>query len=141
MPVLVAKVRKLNLLAAHVVPHKGGSHKEVVALLARDLARWGFHGKVIMKCDQEAAIEDLLREVARYRGNAETLIEMSPVRDSASNGIAEKGVQTIEGLLRSHILELDEKLGRKLPLDGAWFQWLVQHCSDIQNRHQLLFLD
>ena len=79
----------------------------------------GFHGKLVLKGDQEAAIEDLMREVARFRGNAETIVEMSPVRDSASNGIAEKGVQTIEGLLRSHIMELDEKLGRKLSLDGA----------------------
>ena len=51
MPVLVAKVRKYNLLAAYVVPHKGGSHQEVIALLAKDLARWGFHGKVVLKGD------------------------------------------------------------------------------------------
>ena len=68
VPVLVAKVRRLNVMFSHVVPMKGGSHREVVAMLAKDISRCGFHGKVILKGDQEPAIEDLMREVARHRG-------------------------------------------------------------------------
>ena len=68
VPVLVARVRRLNLVFAHVVPFKGGGHREVIALLARDLQRCGFHGKVILKGDQENAIQDLMHEVARHRG-------------------------------------------------------------------------
>ena len=68
VPVLVAHVRKLGLLFAHVVPHKGGSHRQVVAQLVKDLVRCGFNGKVILRGDQEPAVEDLLKEVARYRG-------------------------------------------------------------------------
>merc|ERR1711994_297988 len=70
----------------------------------------GFNGKVILKGDQEAAIEDLMREVAKHRGDLETVLEFSPVRDSSGNGAAEKGVQTIEGLVHTHLLELDERL-------------------------------
>ena len=136
VPVLVMKVRRLNLIFAHVVPHKGGSHSEVVSLICKDLQRCGFHGKVIIKGDQEAAIEDLMREVARHRGDLETVLEFSPVRDSSSNGAAEKGVQTIEGLVRTHLLELDERLQCKLPLDMAWFAWLVEFCADMHNRNQ-----
>ena len=77
---------------AHVVPMKGGSHREVVAMLVKDLERCGFHGKVVLKGDQEPAIEDLMREVARSRGDLETILEFSPVRDSSGNGLAEKGV-------------------------------------------------
>ena len=117
MPVLVAHVRRLGLVFAHVVPHKGGSHKEVVAGLAKDLVRCGFHGKIILKGDQEPAIEDLMREVAKYRKGAETVLEFSPVRDSQSNGLAEKAVQIVECLTRTHLLELDEKLGCRLSLD------------------------
>ena len=104
VPVLVAKVRKLNLLFAHVVPNKGGSHREVIAQLVKDLQKCGFHGKVVLKGDQEPAIEDLLREVARHRGDAETVLEFSPVRDSSGNGGAEKGVQTLECLVRTHLM-------------------------------------
>ena len=46
------------------------------------------------------------------------MLEFSPVRDSSGNGLAEKGVQTIEGMVRTHLLDLDEKLKCKLPLDG-----------------------
>ena len=137
VPVLVASVRKKGLLFAHVVPHKGGSHKEVIKLIIKDLTRCGFYGKVILKGDQEPAIEDLMREVARARGSAETVLEFSPVRDSSGNGLAEKGVQTLEGLIRTHILELDEKLNCKLSLDMAWFNWLVEYCADVHNRHQV----
>ena len=77
IPVLVAKVRKMNLMFAHVVPFKGGGCREVVSLLIKDLYRCGFHNKLILKGDQEPAIEDLLREVARARGQAETVIDFT----------------------------------------------------------------
>ena len=93
--------------------------------------------KIIVKGDQEPAIHDLMREIARARGNVETLIEHSPVRDSSGNGIAERGVQTLECMVRTHILELDDKLGEKLPLNLPWFSWLIEHCADIHNRHQV----
>ena len=70
-------------------------------------------------------------------GDLETVLEYSPVRDSSGNGLAEKGVQTIESLVRTHLLDLDEKLQCKLPLDGAWFTWLVEFCADIHNRNQV----
>ena len=84
VPVLVATVRRYNLLFAHVVPHKAGSHKEVVAQLVKDFAKCGFYGKLVIKGDQEPAIEDLMREVAKYRKDGETILEFSAVRDSSS---------------------------------------------------------
>ena len=39
--------------------------------------------------------------------------------------------------MRTHILELDEKLGCKLPLELPWFTWLVEFCADVHNRHQV----
>ena len=35
--------------------------------------------------------------------DVETILEFSPVRDSPSNGIAEKAVQTIEGLSHTYL--------------------------------------
>ena len=137
VPVLVGKVRKYNFLIAHVVPFKGGAQEVVVAQVVRDISKLGFHGKVILKCDQEPAIESLLREVARARGNRETLIEHSPVRDSSGNGLAEKGVQTLESIVRTHVIDLDDKLGEKLALDQPWFCWLVEHAADLHNWYQI----
>ena len=67
----------------------------------KDFSRCGFNGKLILKGDQENAIEDLMREVARHRGDLETVLEFSPVRDSSGNGLAEKGVQILESLVRT----------------------------------------
>ena len=119
IPVVVMKLRRVGAIAAHVVPGKGASYDEVVKMLLADLLKFGIRGKLIMKGDQEPAIEKLLGEVARCRDldGAETIVEFSPVRDSSSNGLAEKGVQTLEGLLRTHLIDLDEKLGERLALD------------------------
>ena len=87
--------------------------------------------KIILKGDQEAAIESVLQEIAKKRQGAETLVEFSPVRDSSSNGLAEKGIQTFEALLRTHLIDIDEKLGERMPLDQPWFHWLVEHCADM----------
>ena len=43
---------------------KAFTHKEVVAMLVKDLVRCGYHGKIVLKGDQEAAIEDLMKEMS-----------------------------------------------------------------------------
>ena len=137
IPVLVGKVRNTNYLIAHVVPNKGGSSDVVVAQLVKDFQRLGYNGKIILRGDQEAALEHLLHEVAKARGNLETIVEHSPVRDSSSSGVAEKGVQSLEGMVRAHLLELDEKIGEKLPLSQPWFSWMIEFCADVFNKHQV----
>ena len=82
-------------------------------------------------------MEYLLKEVAKARGSQETVIEHSPVRDSSSNGVAEKGVQSLEGMVRTHLMELDEKLGCRLSINHPWFSWLVEFCCDVFNKHQV----
>ena len=69
----------------------------MIAQILKDLERCGLHGKIHLKGDQEAAIQDLLKEIARARGNKETVIECSPVRDSSGNGAAEKGCKHWRG--------------------------------------------
>ena len=74
---------------------------------------WGVHSAVFMvateRVDQEPAIVDLLRAVAKLRGNNRTTLENSPVGDSAGNGFAENAVQRMEKLLRVHKLDLERK--------------------------------
>ena len=43
-----------------------------------------------------------------------TVVEESPVKSSGSNGIVEKGVQDVEGRIRSLFLGMEERIGRKL---------------------------
>jgi len=94
--VLVGVDRETKMKLAHVVPVKGANQEWVAEQLCRDLIKLGHHGDLILKSDQEPAIVDLLREVARLRGNKKTILEQSPVGDSRANGLVERSIQTVE---------------------------------------------
>ena len=69
--------------ASHVVPYKGRGVSCFSDQLKKDLRKFGIYGKVILKPDQENAIIDVLRDLAKSRakdGLHETIIESSPKR-------------------------------------------------------------
>jgi hypothetical protein len=55
---------------------------------------------VALKTDQESVIKDLVNEVGRLRTTAKTFKGESPVASSASNGVIERGAQTVAGQIR-----------------------------------------
>ena len=122
------------MTVAHVVPVKGGDQEWVAEQLVRDLLKFGHHGDLILKSDQEPAVVDLLREVARLRGTRRTILEQSPVGDSRANGIIERAIQSVEKLLRVHKLALETRIDSKLPVTHTIFTWLVEHIADVLNR-------
>ena len=56
----------------------------------------------VVKSDQEPAIRAMVREVIRLRSasGVRTIPEASPAYSSASNGVVERGVQTVEAQMR-----------------------------------------
>ena len=78
--------RQTSWLAGHVVSSKGSGTQEAVDQILRDLRRMGHHGKIVVKTDQESAIIDLLRTVAKERGEARTVFETAARSDSKGNG-------------------------------------------------------
>ena len=48
-------------------------------LVVRDLERLGHYGRLVFRCDQEAALWSLVSEVASMRGGAGTISEDSAV--------------------------------------------------------------
>ena len=71
--VLVSKDRATRMVSAHVVPLKGAVIDFVIQQCARYLERLGHHGQITLKSDQ-AAIVDVLREIANLRGSCGTLL-------------------------------------------------------------------
>ena len=61
---------------------------------------------MILRNDQEVAITDYLREVARKRCDLEIVVECSPVGNSESNGRAERAVRSVEEFTRAVQLDL-----------------------------------
>ena len=68
------------------------------------------HRKMVFKKDQEPAVTELQARVQRLRIDP-TIIENSPVEEGQSNGVCEKAVRKVEGMVRIFKLALDKRLG------------------------------
>ena len=75
-------------------------------------------------------------EVARLRGDLPTVLEHGAPGDSQSNGFVERAIRSVEDMVRTHKLALEEKIGEVLKVDTAAMAWLVEHCADILNKCQ-----
>ena len=56
IPVLVMRDRETCLLSAHAVPMKGAVVEWTALQVVRDLERLGHHGRLVIRCDQEAPL-------------------------------------------------------------------------------------
>ena len=131
---LAMKHRRTKFINAYNVPTKGGSDDWIVKKIERDVRRLGKHGCVLFKSDGEHSIGDLLNEVARLRGNAGTVVELSPKGSSQSNGVAERCVQQVEESVRVTLLDLEDATGYKVSVEDPIFAWLVMYAADVINK-------
>ena len=78
-------------LYSHVCQSKGASDEWIVDRVVQDIDELG-HIEVVLKCDGEPSIIQLLKKVKEKRVN-NTILEHPPAYDPQSNGVAEKSVQ------------------------------------------------
>ena len=93
-----------------MVPLKGAFLDWVIQQCARDLERLGHYSQVTLKSDQEAAIVDVMREIANLRRSRGTL-EHSTVADSQSNGFIVRGIRSVEEMTRVFLFDLSSRVG------------------------------
>jgi len=94
-------------------------------------------GDVIMKTDQEPAIEYLVKDIVDARGDekgSRTLVEESPVKSKGSNGLVERAVQTIEGQIRVMKLALEGRLGMKVDAEANVVAFMADYAAYLVNR-------
>ena len=92
--IVVAKDYEHKCVMASVVPVKGSSHKFPAKRIGAFIRELGLEGQdIVLRSEQEPALQDLLTEVGKRRTPAKTFHEVSSVGSSASNGAAERGVQ------------------------------------------------
>ena len=98
----------------------------------------------VWKSDQERAVKVMVEQAVLKAGRQaeeekdkpihQPVPEHSAVGESASNGFAERGVQSLEDLTRTmkHALQarLDETVGVKHPI----MSWLIVHASNVLNK-------
>ena len=142
MRVLVIKDEFSRGFGAHVVPTGGDAEKWLVTQVARDIQKFGYFGRVMLKCDQENFVVDIAKEVAKARGGNMTEVpptvhEHSAVGESQSNGMVERGVQTIEEQVRVFKLDLERKIGGVVPATHPIIPWMVEHSADVINKYHI----
>ena len=84
---------------------------------------------VTLKTDNEpasVAVADDVAKVRASRGAQPTVMENSPAHSSKSNGVIERGVQTIQGMVRTLRSAIEERWMVKLDPQNALWTWLVR---------------
>ncbi len=98
------------------------------------------HGDVIVKSDQEPAMTSILTEVGRMRavaGGGRYIVERSPVGSSASNGVVERAVQSVQGQTRVLKIALEARWGLAIPHRHAVVPWPGEYAAYLLNRREV----
>ena len=100
--VLVGRERETKAIMATTIPNKGGIGRFATDKCCGFMEENGDKvNKVIVKTDQEPSIAYLIKDLVGRREEGQTIIEEAPVESKGSNGIVERTVQEVEGVLRS----------------------------------------
>ena len=140
LPVLVVKERSTRMGMAAATPRKTtGSYiaKRIMAFLKEVGCEMG---DLTVKTDQEPAIKTIVEDVAKMRaaaGGGRYVEENSPVGSSASNGVIERYVQTIQQMVRVLRSALEFRWGVKLSTMHAVVPWMVEYAALLVNRFEV----
>ena len=131
----MGRERETKAVMATTIPSKGG-----IGRFASDKC-WEFMeengdkvNKVIVKMDQGPSIMYLIKDLVERREEGQTIVEEAPVESKGSNGIVERTVQEVEGILRSVYLGLQERLGKKVSTRERIVAFIPDYVGYLVNR-------
>lgn len=131
MTILVMLETMCRSTWAYVVEHKG-SDSWLTEQIVDDLETVGLaNERIVIKADQEVAITDLQKSVARLRKDYGSALEQSRVGDSNSNGRVERAIQDLKGLVRTLKASLEINTNGKINLSDPIVPLLVRHAAHI----------
>ena len=133
--VLVGRERVTGMTMASVVPTKGTSGQFAVMKVLEFIRECGAEeADIILKTDQEPAIDALMKDVVKTRGEKITMLEKSPVGSSGSNGVVERGVQSVEGVIRTLLSALEERIGIRIRIEERIVVFVAAYAAYLINR-------
>ena len=136
--VLAGRERMTGMTMAAVVPAKGTSGQYAVKRVLDFIQECGAaEADVILKSDQEPAIEALVDDIVKTRGGKITHVERSPVGSSGSNGVVERAAQSVEGVLRTLLSALQNRLGTKIAADEKIVIFAAEYAAYLVNRREI----
>ena len=134
----MGEIIKCIVIFAHVVPCKGRDEDDYVTnIICEDLA-WLGHTKMILKGDNEPALQSLIKRIVELSNlenkHVEQLTQEEPAKyDSQANGGTELGVMLIRGLFRTLKCCLEAGLDKFIPVNHAVIAWLLEHTCLLLN--------
>lgn len=115
LAMLVGRKKCTKATMATVVPRKSTGEWTSRRLMAW-LRELGLEfNDIIVKSDSEPALLNLVEAWARLkavRGGGKMVLENRPVQCSRSNGVVERGIQAVQGMIRTMRSTLEDKWGK-----------------------------
>ena len=91
---------------------------------------------MIFRGDQEPSLGAAMSQL-KVAWSGEVVPELAPTGESQSNGLVERGIQTMEGMIRTLKHALEARFGKELPVDHVVMLWLVDHAAAVWRRFHL----
>lgn len=123
-PVLVMRNHKHRWVEATPMVNKG-VNRWAAKSLADAIRRLGIK-KFLFQSTDESILALKSKVIEELGAEYEVLPESSPVEDHQANGVTERSVQTIGGMLRAHKVALEDSLKEPLAPDSPAIPWLIQ---------------
>jgi hypothetical protein len=140
LPCLVVREGLSKMTMAAAVPRKTTGvyvARRVMAFLVEVGCQYG---DIIVRADQEPAIACIVNEVGRLRaiaGGGRYVVENSPVGASASNGMVERAIQSVQGQVRVLKLAAEKRWGVEIPHRHPVVPWMVEYAAFLLNRFEV----
>ena len=117
---------------AHVLRQKGEDAYTLRRVLG-DLRLLGYK-RIVLRNDQEHSIVQL-KNILQQAWHGEVVPEGSPVGESQSNGAAEAGIRSVEGMVRTLKAALEGRYELSLDHSEHVMTWLVDHAAMLLYRY------
>jgi hypothetical protein len=137
LPVLVMKERNTGMTMAVAVPTKStGTYiaKRAMAFMKEIGCEYR---DLVVKSDQEPAIKALVTAAGRLRaagGGGKYIEENSPVGASQSNGVVERGIQSVAGQVRVLLDALEARWKMKIEQGHPIICYIVEYAAPLRSR-------
>ena len=134
LTILVVVERHSKMKKAVVVPSKGSTGRYAARMVIDLIEEYGDKDRaIIVKSDQEPAVQFLVDDVCMSRTGAKTIVEQAPKGSKGSNGIVERAVQSTEQYLRTLKSTLDERISFRIDAKHPILTWLCEYAGYIIN--------
>ena len=94
---------------------------------------------IVAKSDQEPSIKQVVEDVGRHRGEGagQWITEFSPVGSSASNGVVERGIPSVQGQVGVLKDALEARWKREIATEECVAPWIVERAAHTLNRFEV----